>query len=109
MKILVAFLVVLILTTGAYAKDSDIEVQSTQGVEINSDIVKSKPTRENINEQKDIKNRSKHYRNKKRQLDRQNIKRIQTQKQINYLEQRLEKKKEKIEKLHPNTVKGEQE
>ena len=73
---------VLLTIPVAYSKESDIEVQSTQGIELNSQIEKSKPTKENINEQKEIKNRSKKYIRIQKKLNKQNQRKIEKQNMI---------------------------
>ncbi len=91
-----------------FAKD-DEPVVSTQGIEIDESIAKSKPSTEQKNEQKQIKNRSKKYMKVKHKTIKQDQKRTIKQKELEYLENRLEVKKQKLELLNPTTEKGEKE
>ena len=85
-------------------------VQSTQGIEIAPNIEKSKPTKIQKNEQKYTKNRSKKYIEAKQKIQKQDYKRTLKQKELEYLEKRLEVKKQKLELLNPdNSTKGEKE
>ena len=90
------------------AKDSE-PVQSTQGIELDNSIEKSKPTPEQINEQKQIKNRSKKYIKYKKNLKKQDFKRTKKQQELEYLEKRLEVKKNKLNSLTSDQEKGEVE
>ena len=81
-------------------------IQSTQGVEDIefSNIDKSKPTSEQINEQKQLQNRSKRYiKNNKEKI------RARKQIELEYIQKRLDAKKSKLESLKPDQVKGEKE
>lgn len=88
----------LIITSATIAKEQD-PVLSTQGIEIDQNVAKSKPTSKQKNEQKQIKNRSKKYIDLKRKTQKQDYKRTKKQKQLEYLEKRLEVKKYKLEQL----------
>lgn len=90
------------------AKDSE-PVLSTQGIELDNNIEKSKPATEQKNEQKQIKNRSKKYIKYKKNLKKQDFKRTQKQQELEYLEKRLEAKKSKLKSLTSDQQKGEVE
>lgn len=90
------------------AKDSE-PVLSTQGLELDDNIAKSKLTTEQKTEQKQIKNRSKKYIKYKKNLKKQDFKRTKKQKELEYLEKRLEAKKNKLKTLTSNQEKGEVE
>ena len=90
------------------AKDSE-PVQYTQGIELDNSIEKSKPTPEQKNEQKQIKNRSKKYIKYKKNLKKQDFKRTKKQQELEYLEKRLEVKKNKLNSLTSDQEKGEVE
>ena len=96
------------LCTVSYAKN-DEPVQSTQGIEIDQSIEKSKEPQDIKNEQKQKKNRSKIYLKKKKQIAKQERKKRKQQKELEYLEKRLESKKLKLESLTSDQVKGEKE
>ena len=87
------------------AKDSE-PVLSTQGIELDNNIEKSKPSPKQKNEQKQIKNRSKKYIKYKKNLNKQDFKRTKKQKELEYLEKRLEAKKNKLKTLTSNQEKG---
>ena len=88
------------------AKDSE-PVLSTQGIELDSSIEKSNQTTEQKNEQKQIKNRSKKYIKHKKNLKKQDYKRTKKQQELEYLEKRLEAKKNKLKSLTSDLQKGE--
>jgi len=106
-------LLILILFIGSAAdcrtKKSDVPVQSTQGLEAESSkvIENSKPSKAEQNEQKQKQNRSKEYIKLKKQIKKHDIKRTEKQKELEYLEQRLELKKMKLELLNSGSEKGE--
>ena len=90
------------------AKDSE-PVLSTQGIEVDNSIEKSKPTTEQKNEQKQLKNRSNKYIKHKKELKKQDFKRTKKQQELEYLEKRLEAKKNKLKSLTSDQQKGEVE
>jgi len=108
------FFVVLIflITAGqnSFAKKIQEPVQSTQGVEITEPeaVEKSKISKEEKNEQKDKKNRSIEYIKLRKKIDKQDRRRTYKQKELEYLENRLEIKKQKLESLKSDEVKGEE-
>lgn len=91
-----------------YAKN-DEPIQSTQGLEIEQNIDKTKEPQDVKNEQKQKKNRSKIYLKKKKQIAKQERKKRIQQKELEYLEKRLESKKLKLETITSDQVKGEKE
>lgn len=108
-----SFLCLLVLfsfciCTVSYARNEE-PVQSTQGIEIDQNIEKSKEPQDIKNEQKQKKNRSKIYLKKKKQIVKQERKKRKQQKELEYLEKRLESKKLKLESLTSDQVKGEKE
>ncbi len=86
-------------------------IQSTQGVEDIefSNIDKSKPTSEQINEQKQLQNRSKRYIKNNKEIRKQDKIRARKQIELEYIQKRLDAKKSKLESLKPDQVKGEKE
>ncbi len=96
------------LCTVSYAKN-DEPVQSTQGIEIDPSIEKSKEPQDIKNEQKQKKNRSKVYLKKKKQIRKQEYKKRFKQQELEHLEKRLENKKLELESLTSDQVKGEKE
>ena len=108
-----SFLCLLVLfsfciCTVSYARNEE-PIQSTQGIEIDQNIEKSKEPQDIKNEQKQKKNRSKIYLKKKKQIVKQERKKRRQQKELEYLEKRLESKKLKLESLTSDQVKGEKE
>lgn len=108
-----SFLCLLVLfsfciCTVSYAKDKE-PIQSTQGLEIEQNLDKTKEPQDVKNEQKQKKNRSKIYLKKKKQIAKQEHKKRKQQKELEYLEKRLESKKLKLESLKSDQVKGEKE
>ncbi len=102
-------IVLLVFSIGltSVAKD-DEPVYSTQGIEIDGDAVqKSKPTSESKNEQKRKENRSKKYIKYKKELTKQEVVRAKNQKELEYLEKRLEGKQNKLNSLTSDHMKGE--
>ena len=97
------------LLSGVCAKASDEPVQSTQGLQLDESVAKSKPTSEQKNEQKQSKNRLNKYIKTKKQIRKQNAIRDTKLKQLEYLERRLEAKQKKLESLGSDTEKGEKE
>ena len=111
LKMILCFLVLLgigLNMPDCSAKDSE-PVLSTQGIELDSSIEKSKQTTEQKNEQKQIKNRSKKYIKHKKNLKKQDFKRTKKQQELEYLEKRLEVKKNKLNSLTSDQEKGEVE
>lgn len=108
-------LLILILFIGLDAdcrtKKSDIPVQSTRGLEDTNvqAIENSKPSKAEINEQKEKKNRSNEYVKLKKKILKHDIKRLHKEKELEYLEYRLDLKKQKLESLGSDSVKGEEE
>jgi len=84
-------------------------VQSTQGIELEQDIAKSKPDTVQKNEQKQQANRSKKYLKVQKQTAKETLKKKQKQRKLEYLQNRLEVKKQKLEQLDSTTLKGEKE
>lgn len=93
----------------AMGKSNSEPVYSTQGMEIDSSIEKSKTSQEIKNEQKEIKNRSRKYIKYQKTLYKQNKKKTAKEKELEYLQNRLEKKKNKLETMFSDKEKGEQE
>lgn len=91
------------------AKSSTEPVYSTEGVEIDASVAASKPSIEDKNEQKEIRNRSRKYIKYQKTLDKQNAKKTAKEKELVYLQNRLEQKKNKLETMFSDNVKGEQE
>lgn len=91
------------------AKHSTEPVYSTQGVEIDASVAASKPSVDDKNEQKEIRNRSRKYIKYQKTLDKQNAKKTAKEKELEYLQNRLEQKKNKLETMFSDNVKGEQE
>lgn len=111
MKWFVLGLILVLTGTSTYALPSKTDkepVVSTQGIEIDKKIEKSKPSPEQKNEQKEFKNRSKKYIRYNKNLKRENIKKEEKQKELDYLQKRLEIKKTKLEIKFPAEVKGEE-
>jgi hypothetical protein len=94
--------------TVSYAKNEE-PIQSTQGIEIDQNIEKSKEPQDVKFEQKQKKNRSKIYLKKKKQLAKQEYKKKKELKELEYLEKRLENKKLKLDSITSDQVKGENE
>lgn len=83
-------------------------VQSTQGVEdIENNLDKMKVNSEQINEQKLLKNRSKKYIKNNKEIKKQDKIRAKKQRELDYIQKRLDAKKVKLESLSPDQVKGE--
>lgn len=83
-------------------------VQSTQGVELNNDIAKSAKTtfkeRQKYNKKKKT---SQDYIKAKKQIQRVDSLKDKKQKDLEFLQNRLDKKKEKLEVLTSEELKGE--
>jgi hypothetical protein len=94
------------LCSVSYAKNKE-PVQSTQGIEIDQQVEKSKEPQDVKYEQKQKKNRSKVYLKKKKQIKKQEFKKKIKEQELEYLEKRLENKKLKLESLTSDQVKGE--
>ena len=75
-------------------------------VETNS---QSSPTSEQINEQKQLQNRSKRYIKNNKEIRKQDKIRARKQIELEYIQKRLDAKKSKLESLKPDQVKGEKE
>ena len=108
-----SFLCLLVLFSFAlgsvcYSKNNE-PIVSTQGIEIEQNLDKTKEPQDVKNEQKQNKNRSKRYLKKKKQIVKQERKKRKQQKELEYLEKRLESKKLKLESLTSDQVKGEKE
>ena len=86
----------------------DEPAQSTQGLEIDQNITKSKSTHEQKNEQKLNRNRSKKCIKIKKEIKKTDYKRTIKQTELEYSENRLEQKKKKLEALSSGS-KGEKE
>jgi hypothetical protein len=89
----------MLTITPAISADKEPAV-STEGIEnLDEGIATSKPDSENINEQKQQQNRSNKYMKYKKEIKKQNIKRDKAQKELEYLEQRLENKQQRVKTL----------
>lgn len=98
----------LICASSVTCAKEDEPAVSTQGISIDSNAVeKSKPSKQDKNEQKLRKNRSSKYIKHKKELQKQDYKRNLKQKELEYLEKRLEKKKSKLNSLTADQEKGE--
>ncbi len=86
-------------------------LQSTQGVEDieSSSVDRIKPASEQINEQKQLQNRSKKYIKNNKEIKKQDKIRAKKQKELEYIQKRLDAKKSKLESLTPDQEKGEKE
>lgn len=82
---------------------------STQGIEIDENIEKSKVPEDIKNEQKNRKNSSKIYLKQKKKIEKQEYKKRLKQKELEYIKKRLDHKKFKLDSLTPNQEKGEKE
>ena len=92
------------------AKSSTEPVYSTEGVEIDASVAASKPSIEDKNEQKEIRNRSRKYIKVSKNFRQTKCeKKQQKKKELVYLQNRLEQKKNKLETMFSDNVKGEQE
>ena len=111
MKNLVLCLLVLVFFGICSASESkDIEpIKSTQGIELQGEVEKSKEPQDIKNEQKQKRNRSKIYLKKKKKIRKQEYKRKLKQRELEHLEKRLETKQLKLDTLTTNPEKGEQE
>ncbi len=109
------YLLVLVLFSGLSAdcrtKKSEVPVQSTQGLESTTEqnLKTSEPSKEDKNEQKERQNRSNEYIKLKKKMLRHDIRRLHKEKELEYLEFRLELKKQKLESLGSEEEKGEDE
>ena len=92
----------------AYSK-TDEPIMSTQGLEIDENIEKSKVPEDIKNEQKQRNKRSKIYLKKKKKIAKQEYKKKLRQKELEYIKKRLDNKKLKLETLTSDQVKGEEE
>lgn len=103
-------LMILISGVSVFAADSSVdEVQSTQGIEINKDIVKTvKPSAKERKEYNKRKKTADTYIKNKKKINKMNSVRNIKQKELEFLQNRLEVKKMMLEDLTstPN-VKGE--
>lgn len=111
-RVFVSLLVMLVLGCITLPVRAKVEpIQSTQGVEDieSSNVDKIKPTSEQINEQKQLQNRSKKYIKNNKEIKKQDKIRAKKQKELEYIQKRLDAKKSKLESLTPDQVKGEKE
>lgn len=92
----------------SFAKNNE-PVISTQGIELDESVAKSKVTQDVKTEQKQNKNRSKVYLKKKKQIAKKEFLKRKKQQELEYFEKRLENKRLKLESLTPNPEKGEKE
>jgi hypothetical protein len=98
---ILTFIIVLgILTVNPVISSDKEPAVSTEGIEnLDEGIATSKPDTENKNEQKQQQNRSKKYMKYKNEINKQNIKRDKAQKELEYLEKRLENKQQRVDFL----------
>lgn len=109
-RFILGIIFLILICPASFAKRKAKEpVQSTQGIDLSAKIEKLKPSHKDKNEQKQQKNRSKIYILNKKKLKIEERKRNTKQKEIEYLEQRLELKKNRMETLFPTVEKGESE
>lgn len=109
-RFILGIIFLILICPVSFAKEkAKVPVQSTQGIDLSSKIEKLKPSHKDKNEQKHQKNRSKIYILNKKKLKIEERKRNTKQKEIEYLEQRLELKKNRMETLFPSVEKGESE
>lgn len=106
------FVVIMFAMSGiTFAKKVEEPAYSTQGWgSVDSQTFdNSQPSKLEKNEQKQEQIRSKKYRNLKKKINKYDSKRIKTQKEIEYLQGRLELSKQKLEAVDPSSKKGEKE
>jgi len=84
------------------------KVQSTQEIEIEQNIDKFRPSFQEKNEQIRSRRRYNKYLKTKEKIKKLDFKRSIKEKELEYLEYRLEEKKNKLEKTFPDKVKGEE-
>ena len=105
--------VILMSGTGAQCrtKSADVPVKSTAGLkQITSQNLKaSAPTKKEKNEQKERQNRSNKYIKLRKKISKHDKTRLHKEKELEYLEYRLELKKEKLKMLGVEAPKGEKE
>lgn len=106
------FICLMILISGisVFAADLNVdEVQSTQGIEINKDIIKTvKPSVKERKEHNKRKKTADTYIKNKKKINKMNSVRNIKQKELEFLQSRLEIKKKKLEDLtSTQNVKGE--
>ncbi|MCM1338539.1 MAG: hypothetical protein NC191_02580 [Muribaculaceae bacterium] len=103
---------VLILISGTigYCRSgADVSVQSTVGVGDSTEraLDATKPTKAERNEQKERENRSNKYIKLRKKISKHDKTRLHKEKELEYLEYRLELKKQKLEMLGVDLPKGE--
>lgn len=95
---------ILILSVPVSAKKQQEEVKSTQGVEIDNSITKALKTSDTQKkEQKNKQKTSADYIKTKKQVKRLDSIKENKQREIEYLQNRIEVKKQRLEKLSPTT------
>ena len=107
MKSFVLIIVCVLLGVPCFAKKAPEPVISTQGIEISQDVANSKMTKSEKNEQKALQCRSKKYIKNNKNLKKQNLKKQKQERELEYLKSRLEVKRNKLETMFPDYVKGE--
>lgn len=84
------------------------KIQSTEGIELEQNIDKFRPSFHEKNEQIRSRRRYNKYIKTKEKIKKEDYKRTIKEKELEYLERRLEEKKNKLEKLFPENLKGEE-
>lgn len=104
-------LVMLTFYGVSYAKKVPGPAYSTQGYGVvdGQTFENSQPSKLEKNEQKQEQLRSKKCIKLRKKIDRYDSKRLKTQKEIEYLQGRLELSKKKLESVNPSSKKGEKE
>lgn len=101
LRVVIAFLIVFCLNVSPiFAKHSKEEVKSTQGVEVDNSILKTvKPSPKQRKEQKEKQKTSSNYLKKKKQIIKQDAILKKKQKELEFLQDRLEVKKSRLDGL----------
>ena len=93
-------LVFLGMTFNGFAKETEVP-ESTQGIELSGEI-ETKATPEQKNDWKQKRKENKQYFKTKNALKKADYKKLQQEKELKYLEKRLELKQKRLESLNPN-------
>lgn len=108
---LLSLFIILSFSGITVAKKAPEPVYSTQGYDnIDEHIFKnSQPSKVEKNEQNQKIHRSKEYIKLRKKINKYDSKRAKSQKEIEYLQGRLELSKKKLEAVNPTSMKGEKE
>src|SRR5574344_9360 len=101
-------IIMIMYGTCVYAEDTKSEdIKSTQGLEINKDVINSGKSQIDMSAYKSSRKATKKYLKRKKQIRKLDAKKDTKQRELEFLQKKLDVKKNKVEALSSDKKKGE--